>query len=76
MGTYSAAQRRALKDGLDAGTAPPCPACGAELSVRDVEPPRDVSYVRRRLWVLCPSCKRTGAVDVKGGAPPSSRPDR
>jgi hypothetical protein len=74
MGTYSAAERRALAEGLTAGDAPACPACGARLAVREVEAPRQVSYVRRRVWVLCPACKRTAAVDVRGGGPPSSRP--
>jgi uncharacterized protein with PIN domain len=72
MGTYSSAARRAIQDALEAGTPPRCPDCGAELAMREVEPPRQVSYVRRRVWVLCPACKRTAAVDVKGGGPPSS----
>jgi uncharacterized protein with PIN domain len=76
MGTYSSAARRAIKAGLESGAPSRCPACGAELAIREVEPPGQVSYVRRRVWVLCPACKRTAAVDVRGGEPPSSRPGR
>jgi hypothetical protein len=76
MGSYSAAERRTLAEILAAGDAPSCPVCGTGLAVREVEPPRQVSYVRRRVWLLCPGCKRTAALDVRGGGPPSSHPDR
>lgn len=71
MGSYSSAQRRELADALARGEAPRCPGCGAEVSVRAVPRPESVSYVRRRAWVLCPECRRTGAVDVPdaGGLP-------
>lgn len=75
METYSAAQRRALAEGMEADVIPPCPECGAELAVREVEPSRQVSYVRRRVWLICPGCKRTAALDVTAGEPPSGRPD-
>lgn len=79
MGAFSARERKALAQALrgagEAGSAGvlECPACGSELSRREVPPSKQVSYVRRRVWLLCPGCKRTGAVDVRdatGGGPP------
>ena len=73
MAAFSAAERRAIARALQAGDRPECPHCGAALTRRDVTPSAQVSYVRRRVWLLCPDCKRTGAVDapdVKGGGPP------
>lgn len=64
MAAFSAAERRALERAVAAGEALRCPACGAELSRREVPPSRQLSYVRRRVWLLCPACKRTGAVEA------------
>jgi transposase-like protein len=65
-GSYNAAERQALARAVQSGgeEPPSCPSCGATMSVREIEPSRQVSYVRRRVWLLCPSCKRTAAVDV------------
>lgn len=62
---FTAAERSALGRALARGETPDCPACGASLSQRPVTPSQQVSYVRRRVWLLCPSCRRTGAVDVR-----------
>jgi uncharacterized protein with PIN domain len=64
-GPYTAAERRALARALARGESPGCPTCGAPVTLQEVERPANVSYVRHRVWVLCPSCKRTGAVDVE-----------
>lgn len=64
-GAFTAEERHALGLALAEGETPACPACGAALSQRPVPPSQQVSYVRRRVWLLCPSCKRTGAVDVR-----------
>lgn len=64
-GAFTAAERKALEAALAEGVEPSCPACGITLSQRVVPPSKQVSYVRRRVWLLCPSCKRTGAVDVR-----------
>jgi hypothetical protein len=64
-GPYTARERRALSRALAAGEAPPCPACDTALDVRPVDPPAEVAYVRRRVWVLCPGCGRTAAVDIR-----------
>lgn len=70
MPGYTGAERKRLAAALAAGSEPRCPACREAVSVREVPRPEEVSYVRRRVWVLCPSCRRTGAVDVREGGPP------
>jgi len=67
---YDAAQRRALAATLSEEGEPRCPACGGRVSVQAVPRPHDVSYVRRRAWVLCLECGRTAAVDVTADGPP------
>jgi len=62
---YSAAERRALAEAVRRGEAPlRCPACGAALAIQPVRPRREVAYVRRRVWLLCPACRRTAALDL------------
>lgn len=65
MAAFSAAERRALERAVRAGDPLLCPACGAGLSRREVPAATQVAYVRHRVWLLCPSCKRTGAVDAR-----------
>ncbi len=60
---YSRAEERALLKVLAGEDAPRCPVCGASLDVRDLPPREGIAYVRRRLWVVCPGCMRTAAVD-------------
>ncbi|HEX7089200.1 MAG TPA: hypothetical protein VF192_03635 [Longimicrobiales bacterium] len=67
-GGYSAAERRALAEAARRGEPLSCPACGQALASHEVRPRQDVAYVRRRLLLVCPGCKRTAAVDV--GPPP------
>lgn len=65
------AEQRARLAGLARRAEPvPCPACGSSMSRQDVEPPPDVAYVRRRVWLICPSCKRSASVDIRAGGPP------
>lgn len=70
MASFTAAERRGLAAALAAGRTLTCPACGTPVDRRDVKPPRAVSYVRRRVWLLCPGCRRSGAVDVREGERP------
>lgn len=70
MSSFSAAERRALAAALASGAEPACPSCGTRLDPREVRPPGSVSYVRRRVWLLCPTCRRSGAVDVREGGRP------
>ncbi len=40
-----------------------CPRCAVPMDERPVPPRRDVSYVRDRLWLVCPRCHRTAVLD-------------
>lgn len=44
-----------------------CPRCAVPLDRRAVPPRRDVSYVRDRVWVVCPTCHRTAVLDRREG---------
>ncbi|MBM4182991.1 MAG: hypothetical protein FJ207_02065 [Gemmatimonadetes bacterium] len=40
-----------------------CPVCDAVLDQRAIPPRPDVSYVRDRIWLVCPACHRSGVLD-------------
>lgn len=63
-GPFTAAERHALENALRQNRPLRCPHCAVELSRQTVERPHAVSYVRHRLWVLCPHCRRTAALDA------------
>jgi ribosomal protein S27AE len=60
---YTDDEIRLLGAALAEGSPPECPRCGATLDRRPVPPRRDVSYVRDRLWLVCPRCHRTVVLD-------------
>jgi hypothetical protein len=64
-GGYSAAERRTLAEAARRGEPLACPNCGHALASHEVRPRRDVAYVRRRLLLVCPGCKRAAAVDIE-----------
>lgn len=65
-GGYDADARRRLAESIAAGAPTTCPVCSASVSMTEVRPPQGVSYVRRRVWVLCTGCRRTAALDDPG----------
>lgn len=67
---FTAEQRALLVNAAASGDPVPCPACGATMVRRPIEPSADVAYVRRRVWLICPSCKRSASVDVRAAGPP------
>ncbi|MDX1495173.1 MAG: hypothetical protein R3253_13985 [Longimicrobiales bacterium] len=62
---FTEGERRALGAALRAGEALLCPRCATRLDQRPVPPRTDVSYVRDRAWVSCPSCHRSAVLDRK-----------
>jgi hypothetical protein len=64
-GSFNAAARHALEDALRAGQPLLCPECNIVLNRQDVAQTKEVSYVRHRVWLLCPQCRRSASVDVK-----------
>lgn len=64
--SYSPAERRALAEAVRQGQHPFCPACGVALARHEIAPKPELPYVRRRVLLICPSCKRSVAVDAGG----------
>lgn len=60
---FSPAELRALAAALEEGRPPLCPRCATLLDRSPVPPRPDVSYVRDRLWLVCPRCHATGVLD-------------
>jgi hypothetical protein len=67
---YTREQRGEIERAIRGGEAARCPACSEPLIERQVPPRQDVAYVRRRLWLVCPACRRTASVDVTAAGPP------
>lgn len=68
MGSFNARERQALARALAAGDTLECPACGGEVTRQKVRRPEEVAYVRKRVWLLCSGCRRSGAVDRPNGS--------
>jgi uncharacterized protein with PIN domain len=64
-GSFPAAQQRAFEAALAAGKKLRCPECDVPLTARPVVPPGEVAYVRHRVWVICPACRRSASLDIK-----------
>jgi hypothetical protein len=63
--SYDAPQRRALETSLRAHEPLMCPVCAVALTTHTVGRPQEVSYVRQRVFVICPQCKRRAGLDKK-----------
>jgi uncharacterized protein with PIN domain len=66
-GAYTAAERHAMEAALRDGLPLRCPHCDVALSAQTVDRSPEVSYVRHRIWVLCPQCRRTASLDQPPG---------
>lgn len=62
-GSYGAAEQRLLAAALARGEALRCPRCDVVLTWQEVRPGEGVPYVRHRVWVLCPECRRSASLD-------------
>jgi hypothetical protein len=62
---FDAAQRRLLADALERADPLACPACGATLARTAITPEPGLAYVRRRVWLICPACKRSATLDER-----------
>jgi hypothetical protein len=60
---FSPHEERALARAVRDGSLAACPRCGGLLDEWPIPPRSDVSYVRDRLWLVCPSCRRTAVID-------------
>jgi hypothetical protein len=62
---YSDEEVHRLGAARAAGRPLVCPRCDVALDRRAVPPRSDVSYVRDRLWLVCPRCHRTVVLDSR-----------
>jgi hypothetical protein len=62
-GSFTAAERRRLAAALGRGEPLACPHCNVPLTSQPVTPDPRVPYVRHRLLVLCPRCRRSASLD-------------
>jgi len=65
--SFTVEEVRRLTSRLVAGRSLVCPRCGIPLDRTPVPPRRDVSYVRDRLWLVCPRCHHTAVLDRREG---------
>lgn len=63
---YTRTELSGLRTDVAAGRAVRCPRCSVELARRPVPPNADVAYVRRRVWWVCPECKRSAILEADG----------
>lgn len=66
-GSFTPEERNRIAASLRAGGELVCPACNARLATQPVAPRADVPYVRRRMLIICPSCRRTASLDAPAG---------
>lgn len=64
MPSFSAGERRLLASALGEDGPLSCPVCRGEVHSQPVAHPEEVAYVRRRVWLLCGTCRRSAAVDL------------
>ena len=62
---YSMEEEELLRGQLKEGEDPVCPRCGGPTRVTSVVPSPEVAYVRRRVRVSCPACRREAVLDRK-----------
>jgi len=62
--TFSAMEEKSLKAQLADGENPACPRCGGSFQITPIVRPKPVSYVRRRVLLICQDCGRRVAMDL------------
>ena len=62
---YDAAEEKQILESMKSDGLGSCPDCAVVMDTRGVPPRQDVSYVRRRLILTCPSCRRSLVLDRK-----------
>jgi len=62
---YDAEEERQILAGMRSSGRGTCPECVVLMDERGVSPRQDVSYVRRRILLTCPTCRRSLALDRK-----------
>lgn len=65
--SYGSRDAAEMRRAFRSGEAVECPRCGVAMDRRPVPPRTDVSYVRDRVWLLCPGCRGTLVMDRREG---------
>lgn len=66
---FTPEERQSLRQELLSGRSVMCPRCRATMDRREVPPRPDVSYVRDRVWVVCPRCHASAVLDRRETSP-------
>jgi hypothetical protein len=62
---YSAAEQARIRERWIAGEAPQCPYCAVTMNSRGIGGGSfGLGYARRRVWLLCPRCRRSAIFDA------------
>ena len=69
--SFTPAQRRALAAAAQHGGAIACPVCDVPMAHHAVGAQPELPYVRHRLLLICPRCRRSVSVDLNPGRPPA-----
>jgi hypothetical protein len=65
---FSAAEQRAMRESMAAGTMPECPRCSVVMTERSIGGGSfGLGYARKREWLICPKCHRSALFDVRRG---------
>ena len=65
---FSAEEERLVRAAFGDGGEPVCPRDGTRLTVRSIGGGSfGLGYARSRLWLICPTCKRSVIFDRKRG---------
>ena len=62
-GHFEQHERLRLLDALRSDDDPLCPRCERPMDRTEIQPRKDVSYVRKRVWLMCAPCDRSAIVD-------------
>lgn len=60
---FRAEEATRLLEALARAESPLCPRCGGAMERTDLPPRPDVPYVRRRILLLCGSCRASTVLD-------------
>lgn len=64
VGSFTPEQRNQISRAVRQRADLVCPACGAQLVQQAITPRADVPYVRHRVLVICPACRRSASLDA------------
>jgi hypothetical protein len=65
---FEAEEQRQIREAVARGTQPVCPRDGTPMTNRSIGGGSfGLGYARRRVWLICPTCRRSLIFDLKRG---------